>query len=220
MTGMSSRTAASGGTRSAGTGPAGVGASVGSAVGLGGRLLGPVVGEAPGVDVGGDAAGSGVARSTITSPVAAAVVPRTPKITPVPSATTATRTLEMPAVASALDGLSRDARPWRMGSSIQRRLASARTNVSATSPSRTGQGSSLLRPQRAARVAASAIGTASRRCRRSSASAGSRPAVRAGSAVAAGHRRSPMQPRSRAAARPCPGRGRRVEDDATDRDQR
>ena len=45
----------------------------------------------------------------------------------------------MPAVASALDGLSRDARPWRMGSSIQRRLASARTNVSATSPSRTGQ---------------------------------------------------------------------------------
>ena len=107
-----------GGTRSAGTGPAGVGASVGSAVGLGGRLLGPVVGEAPGVDVGGDAAGSGVARSTITSPVAAAVVPRTPKIAPVPSATTATRTLEMPAVASALDGLSRDARPWRMGSSI------------------------------------------------------------------------------------------------------
>src|SRR4051794_33325748 len=97
MTGRSWRTVASGGTRSAGTGPAGVGARVGAADGVAGTSL------ATGVD------GSGVGRSRLTTALLTgpATEPSTaggPAVTPSPSATVATAMLETSAAMRDRDG--------------------------------------------------------------------------------------------------------------------
>jgi hypothetical protein len=85
-------------------------------------------------------------RSTIALSLALPIEPAAaggPAVTPSPSETVATATLDTRAMPSDRDGRSFATRPWRIGSSIQRRLASASTNVSATSPSRAGNGRSL-----------------------------------------------------------------------------
>jgi hypothetical protein len=92
--------------------------------------------------------GRGVGRSTVTIALPAALpIPAAtaggPAVTPSPSDTVATATLEASAAPRDRDGRSFATRPYRIGSSIQRRLASASTNVSASSPRRAGDGRAL-----------------------------------------------------------------------------
>ena len=100
MTGMSSRTAASDGTRSPGTGPAAVGARVGSMTGVGvapGVCVAPADGVALGVPLW---SGSGVGRSSATGPPLAAASCGGAARRPAPSETPATTRLIAPAAAS------------------------------------------------------------------------------------------------------------------------